>query len=101
MEDTTSLVSMVSGGIAISVASEMSGWLAIVCSAVSLISIIIGIIIRIRNSVKEAKDPESDGGTTITQKELEEITKQISESAKQVQERVTRLQNEVKPKDGK
>lgn len=105
MEDAVNTTALVTGAIGVSIATELQGWIAIVCGIVSLISVIISIILRISNSIKNAKKEDSDGGVAITTKELDEITAQIIESTKQVQDRVTKLQSEVskgnKAKDGK
>lgn len=100
MEDVASTTALVTGAIGVSVATELQGWIAIICGVVSLLSVVISIILKICSSVKKAKSEESDGGTAITPRELEEITTQIMESTKQVQDRVSTLQSEIaKSKD--
>lgn len=68
------------GASSVAISSSVHDWLGIVLTAISLLSVVIGVILRIITAIGKAKDKDSDGGETITAKELDDI---ISETERQ------------------
>ena len=68
------------GASSVAISNTIHDWLGIVLTAISLLSVVVGVILRIITAVGKAKAKESDGGETITAKEMEDI---ISETERQ------------------
>ena len=88
-------ITLTSGATGISLSMEIQSWIGIICSAISLISICVSVVLRIVNAVKNAKDPKSDGGEKITDEELKEIANTTATGAKEIGDKAEEIKGEI------